>query len=32
MADWKILLTDGLEKSGQEILKKSAPEFLILVS
>ena len=24
MGDWKILLTDGLEKSGQEILKKSA--------
>ena len=27
MADWKILLTDGLEKSGQEILKKSAVVF-----
>jgi len=27
MADWKILLTDGLEKSGQEILRKSAVVF-----
>ena len=27
MADWKILLTDGLEENGQEILRESAEVF-----